>query len=93
MAIMCFLVMLANNNGMFYIVFMYTCRQYWDNSSVSLTDVFQEKKNVFMYFFLIKQVEKSQQNWGKMMNGYRCYFKDSIGVVISKSIILLRAEL
>ena len=64
MAIMCFLVIIANNNGMFYIVFMYTCRQYWDNSSVSLTDVFQEKK-CFYVFFLIKQVEKSQQNWGK----------------------------
>lgn len=74
--------MLANNNGMFYIVFMYTCRQYWDNSSVSLTGAVSEEKKCF-YVFLISS-EKSQQNWGKMMNGYRCYFKDNIGVVISR---------
>jgi len=70
LAIMCFLVMLANNNGMFYIVFMYTCRQYWDNSSVSLTDVFQENKMFLCISFWIKQVEKSQQNWGKKHDGW-----------------------
>ena len=56
--------------------------------------MYSRKNNVFLfYFFLIKQVEKSQQNGEKIMAGYTCYFKDSIGVVISKNIILLRAEL
>lgn len=48
-----------------------------------------------LFVFLIQQVERTQQNWEKktFLVGYRCYFKDDIGMVIPKGIMLLRAEL
>lgn len=46
-----FSVMLANNRGMFYIIFMYIFRQYKNNSSISFTGVFQTKEKCY-YFFI-----------------------------------------